>query len=213
MASVVLDCEAVAYDRVAKKILPFQVPATNCLVICRGLTSTRACPAQELAYEYNTLRSPDNTLPCMQILSTRKRKDVKVEDVQVMVRRVRRVRGTGHASWLCTALDQDPRLVMIKLAVSLLRTSWRRRAMQLQCVHPQVCLYAFDCLYLNGETLLQQPLSARREKLYSALIESPGELWFAEAKARPMLASFSPPSIARKLIAEHRMGSEQQLTI
>ena len=47
----------------------------------------------------------------------------------------------------------------------------------------QVCLYAFDCLFLNGETLLQQPLSTRREKLYSALIESPGELWFAEAKA------------------------------
>ncbi len=49
-----------------------------------------------------------------------------------------------------------------------------------------MCLYAFDCLYLNGETLLQQPLSARREKLYSALIESPGELWFAEAKARSL---------------------------
>ena len=50
----------------------------------------------------------------------------------------------------------------------------------------QVCLYAFDCLHLNGETLLQQPLSARREKLYSALIESPGELWFAEAKVRSL---------------------------
>lgn len=27
----------------------------------------------------------------------------------------------------------------------------------------QVCLYAFDLLYLNGQELLQEPLSARRE--------------------------------------------------
>ena len=47
-----------------------------------------------------------------------------------------------------------------------------------------MCLYAFDCLYLNGEVLLQQPLTRRREALYSALNENPGELWFASAKVR-----------------------------
>jgi len=82
--SFILDCEAVAWDREKKCILPFQV------------------------------------------LSTRKRKDVKEEDIKV-----------------------------------------------------QVCIFAFDCLYLNGESLLQRPFSERREKLQQAFIETEGEFAFA----------------------------------
>lgn len=48
----------------------------------------------------------------------------------------------------------------------------------------QVCLYAFDCLYKNGEVLVDQPLMKRREALYSAIEEKPGELFYATAKAR-----------------------------
>ncbi|KAG2182721.1 hypothetical protein INT44_005701 [Umbelopsis vinacea] len=82
--SFILDCEAVAWDREKKVILPFQV------------------------------------------LSTRKRKDVKEEDIKV-----------------------------------------------------QVCIFAFDCLYLNGEPLLRKPLSERREKLREAFIETEGEFAYA----------------------------------
>ena len=46
----------------------------------------------------------------------------------------------------------------------------------------QVCIYAFDCLYLNGEALLRRPLTERRAALYSALEEQPGKLQFATAK-------------------------------
>ncbi|DBB17196.1 hypothetical protein WJX82_005523 [Trebouxia sp. C0006] len=94
--SVVLDCEAVAYDRITKKILPFQV------------------------------------------LSTRARKDVKVADIKV-----------------------------------------------------QVCLYAFDCLYLNGQVLVDRPLTERREALYSAIQEKPGELFYATAKTSRELDELS----------------------
>lgn len=45
-------------------------------------------------------------------------------------------------------------------------------------------MFAFDCLSLNGRTLLQEPLTARREALYSALNESEGHLQFATAKVR-----------------------------
>lgn len=43
-------------------------------------------------------------------------------------------------------------------------------------------VFAFDCLYLNGESLLHAPLTARRAALYSALTPVEGELAFAEAK-------------------------------
>ncbi|KAI9244891.1 ATP-dependent DNA ligase [Sporodiniella umbellata] len=84
--SFILDCEAVAWDKEAKKILPFQV------------------------------------------LSTRKRKDVKEEDIKV-----------------------------------------------------QVAIYAFDCLYLNGKSLLQESLESRREKLKEAFMETENEFYFAKS--------------------------------
>ncbi len=62
----------------------------------------------------------------MQVLSTRKRKDVEVADIKV-----------------------------------------------------QVCLFAFDCLYLDGEMLLQRPLTERRAALLRAVEEKPGELQYA----------------------------------
>ncbi|PSC72994.1 DNA ligase 1-like [Micractinium conductrix] len=87
ITSVVLDAEAVAFDREAGKVLPFQ------------------------------------------ILSTRARKDVVFENIKV-----------------------------------------------------QVCTFVFDCLSINGRTLLREPLTARREAMYSALEVSPGHLEFATAK-------------------------------
>lgn len=83
--SFVLDCETVAWDTEAKKVLPFQQ------------------------------------------LMTRKRKDVKVEDVKV-----------------------------------------------------QVCVFAFDLLFLNGVGLVNQPFRARRAALYSAFTPIEGEFAFAQ---------------------------------
>ncbi|GFQ05217.1 DNA ligase 1 [Phtheirospermum japonicum] len=44
-----------------------------------------------------------------------------------------------------------------------------------------VCIYAFDMLYLNGERLLQEQLNVRREHLYHSFQEEPGFLQFATA--------------------------------
>lgn len=46
----------------------------------------------------------------------------------------------------------------------------------------QVCVFAFDCLYVNGEPLLQKTLEQRREALYRSMREEPGKLEFAKFK-------------------------------
>ncbi|CAJ0748097.1 5388_t:CDS:10, partial [Entrophospora sp. SA101] len=43
----------------------------------------------------------------------------------------------------------------------------------------KVCLFAFDLLYLNGESLLKKPLIERRELLYNSFQEIKGEFAFA----------------------------------
>ncbi|KAF3614036.1 DNA ligase 1 [Capsicum annuum] len=46
-----------------------------------------------------------------------------------------------------------------------------------------VCIYAFDILYLNGQPLLQEQLNVRREHLYKSFEEEPGYFQFATAVA------------------------------
>jgi len=86
VSSFVLDCEAVAWDKVNHCILPFQV------------------------------------------LSTRKRKNVEAGDISV-----------------------------------------------------QVCVFAFDCLYLNGKSLIKKTFKERREALHNNFIPIEGEFAFAKS--------------------------------
>ncbi|XP_031400677.1 DNA ligase 1-like isoform X2 [Punica granatum] len=44
-----------------------------------------------------------------------------------------------------------------------------------------VCIYAFDMLYLNGKPLIQEELKVRREHLYESFEEEPGYFQFATA--------------------------------
>ncbi|KAI8334194.1 ATP-dependent DNA ligase [Chlamydoabsidia padenii] len=44
----------------------------------------------------------------------------------------------------------------------------------------RVAIYGFDCLYLNGKSLLQESLEERRKLLYSAFIETKNQFYFAE---------------------------------
>lgn len=46
----------------------------------------------------------------------------------------------------------------------------------------QVCVFAFDCLYHNGASLLHEPLTRRREVLHEALVEVPGQVSLATTK-------------------------------
>ena len=61
----------------------------------------------------------------------------------------------------------------------------KRKDVKIADIKVQVYLFAFDCLYLNGKNLLSEPLTARREALTSALVETPDQLQFAQFKVRP----------------------------
>eukprot|EP00198_Chlamydomonas_reinhardtii_P013554 XP_001702891.1 DNA ligase [Chlamydomonas reinhardtii] len=57
-----------------------------------------------------------------------------------------------------------------------------RKDVAVDDIKVQVVLFAFDCLYLNGQSLLHKPLTERRAALYGSLTEKEGELLYASYK-------------------------------
>ena len=55
----------------------------------------------------------------------------------------------------------------------------KRKDVQEKDIQVQVCLFPFDILFYNGESLIQKPLEERRKYLYNNLKEIPGKLQFA----------------------------------
>ncbi|XP_057713265.1 DNA ligase 1 isoform X2 [Corythoichthys intestinalis] len=58
-------------------------------------------------------------------------------------------------------------------------TTRKRKDVDASDIKVQVCVYAFDLLYLNGESLVRQPLCRRRELLRESFAEVEGEFLFA----------------------------------
>ncbi|KAK0145671.1 DNA ligase 1 [Merluccius polli] len=58
-------------------------------------------------------------------------------------------------------------------------TTRKRKDVDASEIKVQVCVYAFDLLYLNGESLVRQPLSRRRALLKESFSEVEGEFVFA----------------------------------
>ncbi|XP_025945369.1 DNA ligase 1 isoform X2 [Apteryx rowi] len=55
----------------------------------------------------------------------------------------------------------------------------KRKDVEAAEIKVQVCLYAFDMLYLNGESLVKEPFSKRRLLLRESFVETEGEFLFA----------------------------------
>ncbi|XP_062843493.1 DNA ligase 1 [Trichomycterus rosablanca] len=60
-------------------------------------------------------------------------------------------------------------------------TTRKRKDVDASEIKVQVCVYAFDLLYLNGESLVREPLSKRRTLLRESFEEKEGEFVFARS--------------------------------
>nr|XP_033816238.1 DNA ligase 1 [Geotrypetes seraphini] len=58
-------------------------------------------------------------------------------------------------------------------------TTRKRKDVDAAEIKVQVCVYAFDMLYLNGESLVKEPFARRRQLLREAFVEKEGEFLFA----------------------------------
>uniref|UniRef100_A0A6A7G0Z5 DNA ligase n=2 Tax=Hirondellea gigas TaxID=1518452 RepID=A0A6A7G0Z5_9CRUS len=56
----------------------------------------------------------------------------------------------------------------------------KRKDVKAEDISVQVCLYAFDCLYLNGKSLLKEPFAERRKALHESFVEETGKFMFAK---------------------------------
>ncbi|XP_062966472.1 DNA ligase 1 isoform X1 [Cynocephalus volans] len=77
-------------------------------------------------------------------------------------------------------------------------TTRKRKEVDASEIQVQVCLYAFDLIYLNGESLVREPLSRRRQLLRENFVETEGEFVFAtslDTKDTDQIAEFLEQSV------------------
>ncbi|XP_041509676.1 DNA ligase 1 isoform X1 [Microtus oregoni] len=77
-------------------------------------------------------------------------------------------------------------------------TTRKRKEVDASEIQVQVCLYAFDLIFLNGESLTRQPLSRRRQLLRENFVETEGEFVFAtslDTKDIEQIAEFLEQSV------------------
>ncbi|KAI8900200.1 ATP-dependent DNA ligase [Globomyces pollinis-pini] len=98
-----------------------------------------------------------------------------------IINRMQNVKKEGTTSFVldCEAVAWDVKQQCI-LPFQVLSTR-KRKDVQTADIQVQVCVFAFDLLYLNGEALVKKSLSERRELLKNNLIEVPGEFEFAKS--------------------------------
>jgi DNA ligase-1 len=56
----------------------------------------------------------------------------------------------------------------------------KRKDVTASSIEVEVCLFAFDLLFLNGQSLIEEPFRTRRQLLHEHFVDVPGEFHFAQ---------------------------------
>ncbi|CAF1328207.1 unnamed protein product [Rotaria magnacalcarata] len=78
----------------------------------------------------------------------------------------------------CVAYDIEQK----KLLPFQTLSTRKRKDADIKEIKVQVCIFAFDLLYLNGESLVEKSFRERRRLLHESIVCIPGELVFAESR-------------------------------
>ncbi|GAB1599167.1 DNA ligase 1-like [Argonauta hians] len=83
----------------------------------------------------------------------------------------------------------------------------KRKDASTEDIKVQVCVHAFDLLYLNGESLVREPLRKRRQLLWDNFVEVEGEFVFAKA------LTASNPEVIGEFLEESIKGNCEGLIV
>ncbi|GMG98780.1 hypothetical protein Nepgr_000620 [Nepenthes gracilis] len=102
----------------------------------------------------------------------------KFPDVVVAVNRVKKLSVSSFVlDCELVAYDHEKKKI---LPFQVLSTRARKNVV-MSDIKVDVCIFAFDILYLDGKPLLQEQLNVRRKLLYDSFVEAPGSFHFATA--------------------------------
>ncbi|KAJ6670374.1 DNA LIGASE 1 [Salix viminalis] len=102
----------------------------------------------------------------------------KFPDVVAVISRLKRPSASSFIlDCELVAYDREKKKI---LPFQILSTRARKNVV-MNDIKVNVCIYAFDMLYLNDQPLIQEELKVRREHLYSSFQEEPGCFQFATA--------------------------------
>ncbi|KAH8499521.1 hypothetical protein H0E87_018128 [Populus deltoides] len=102
----------------------------------------------------------------------------KFPDVVAVISRLKRPSASSFIlDCELVAYDREKKKI---LPFQILSTRARKNVV-MSDIKVNVCIYAFDMLYLNDQPLIQKELKVRREHLYSSFEEEPGFFQFATA--------------------------------
>ena len=57
-----------------------------------------------------------------------------------------------------------------------------KKDVKIENIQNQVCVFLFDCIYLNGKSLLENTLKTRREHLYNVINKIPNKVDYVVSK-------------------------------
>ena len=82
----------------------------------------------------------------------------------------------------------------------MLSTRKRKDAVESE-IKVQVCVFAFDLLYLNGESMVRKNFGERRDLLRENFKEIEGEFFYAKVRIFIIHPPLSPPLLPYSLLA------------